>query len=159
VNLAVYPGSFDPITYGHLDIIERGSTVFDRIVVAVARNPSKESLFTVEERLELIQQSAADFKNVETDSFDTLSVDYVRERGAHVILRGIRTVSDFEYEFQMALANRRLSPDIETVFIMARQEHSFIHASMIKEIVRLGGKAEAFVPPVVEEALRKKLLS
>jgi len=157
LNLAVYPGSFDPITYGHLDIIQRGRSIFDRLVVAVARNPEKQTLFTVEERVELIKATVADLKNVEVDTFDTLSVDYVHKRGGRAILRGIRTVSDFEYEFQMALANRRLAPDIETVFIMARQEYSFIHAGMIKEIVRLGGKADSFVPPVIEDALKRKL--
>ena len=158
MNLAVYPGSFDPITYGHIDIIQRGSSVFDRLVVAVARNPEKQTLFTIEERIELIRATITELKNVEVDTFDALSVDYVYSRGARVILRGIRTVSDFDYEFQMALANRRLAPDIETLFIMARQEYSFIHAGMIKEIVRLGGKAKAFVPPVIEKALKRKLL-
>jgi len=157
VKVAVYPGSFDPITYGHLDIIERGTKVFDRLIVAVAKNASKSPLFSIEERLEMICAVTRDMPAVEVDAFDMLSVNYVRQRKTDVILRGIRTVTDFEYEFQMALANRTLAPDIETVFIMARQEFSFIHAGMIKEIVSCGGDVAAFVPQVVEKALRKKL--
>jgi len=158
VKLAVYPGTFDPITNGHLDIVERGVKLCDRLVVAVAHSESKNPLFDIGERAEMIREVVKDFDNVTIDTFDTLSVDYVASLGGNVILRGIRTVSDFEYEFQMALTNRRLAPAVETVFVMARQEFSFIQASMIKDIVRCGGSVAAFVPPQVEEALRRKLL-
>ena len=157
-RIAVCPGSFDPITLGHLDVIERGARVFEELIVAVANNPLKEALFTFEERLDMIEQTIGDIPNVRVDSFKGLAVDYVSAMGKCVILRGIRTVSDFEYEFQMALTNRELNRDVETVFVMSSQDYSFIHASVIKEVVALGGSAARFVPPYVEEKLREKLL-
>ncbi|MFH0963950.1 MAG: pantetheine-phosphate adenylyltransferase [Planctomycetota bacterium] len=156
-RVAVYPGSFDPITLGHLDVIERGCRIFDELVVAVARNRQKKALFAFNERIDMIRRTTSCFPNVRVDSFRGLVVDYVRSIGAGVILRGIRTVGDFEYEFQMALTNRELTADVETVFIMARQEFSFIHASVIKEIVALGGDASSFLPEYVEKKLRAKL--
>ena len=158
-RVAVYPGSFDPITLGHLDVIERGCRIFDELVVAVARNRQKKALFTFDERMDMIRRTTGCFSNVRVDSFRGLVVDYVLSIGAGVILRGIRTVGDFEYEFQMALTNRELTPEVETVFIMARQEFSFIHASVIKEIVALGGNAGSFLPECVEKKLRAKLRS
>ena len=158
VKKAVYPGSFDPITNGHLDVIRRGSAVFGDLVVAVARNLRKAPLFDVEERLAMIRETVQDIDNVQVVAFDGLVVDLVRQQGTNVILRGIRTMSDFEYEFQMALTNRELNRDVETVFVMSSQDYSFIHASVIKEVVSLGGSASRFVPAYVEEKLREKLL-
>jgi len=157
-RIAVCPGSFDPITLGHVDVIERGVRIFEELIVAVANNPSKDALFTIEERVEMIEKAVGDLPNVRIDSFTGLAVDYVSAIGRCVILRGIRTVSDFEYEFQMALTNRELNRDVETVFVMSSQDYSFMHASVIKEVVALGGSAIRFVPPHVEQKLREKLL-
>ncbi len=154
---AVYPGSFDPVTYGHLDLIERGSKLFDELIVAVGTNPRKAAIFSVEERISMIQELVKDLPNVKVEAFTGMAVEFVKSRGAEVILRGIRTVSDFEYEFQMALTNQVFAPDIETVFIMASQNYSFFSASLIKEAVTLGGDASKFVPPIVEKKLREKL--
>jgi pantetheine-phosphate adenylyltransferase len=153
---AVYPGSFDPITRGHLDLIERGSKLFDELIVAVAVNTAKEPLFAWEERIAMIRELTEHIPNVKIDSFRGLAVHYVRSVGAKAILRGIRTFSDFEYEFQMALTNRRLAEDIETVFIMPREEYSFISSSLIKEAVSMGGDVSHFVPDNVLKRLRKK---
>ena len=158
MSKAVYPGSFDPITLGHLDVIKRGRAVFDELVVAVARNEGKKALFDVDERLEMIRRTIEGLDNVSVVAFDGLSVDFVRAQGAHVILRGIRTVSDFEYEFQMALMNRSLDEGVETVFVMSAQEYAFIHASLLKEVVSAGGSVSAYVPRFVEERLRERLL-
>ena len=155
---ALYPGSFDPITNGHLDLIQRGSALFDKLIVAILRNAEKEALFSVEERMEMLREVIGDLPNVEVASFDGLLVDYAAQRGATVILRGIRAVSDYEYELQMALMNRRLRPDIETVFLMAGEAHSFISSRLVKEVIRLGGKISGLVPPSVEGKLRKRLL-
>ena len=156
---AVYPGSFDPLTLGHLDLIERGSKIFDRLVVSVAANPEKEHLFSVAERIEMVREMVKCYKNVTVDSFDGLAIDHVRRHKTSVILRGIRTVSDFEYEFQMALTNRTMAPEVETVFVMSDERFSFIRSSLIKEVAALGGPLKGLVPPQVEEALRKKLKS
>lgn len=157
MQIGVYPGTFDPITYGHLDVIERGSRIFERLIVAVGHNPLKKSLFSVQERIEMISSHTTGFPNVEVDFFEGMLVDYLREKGAHIILRGIRTVSDFENEFQRALTNRVLRNDIETVFVMTSEQYSFLNSSLIKEAVYLGGDVSRFVPKDIEEQLKYKL--
>ena len=156
-TLAVYPGSFDPLTNGHVDIIERGARLFDRIVVALLRNAEKSPLFSVEERLDIARTVFKGFRNVEVDTFDGLLVDYVERRNAQVIVRGLRAVSDFEYEFQMALMNRRLNGKIETVFMMPAEQYSYISSRLIKEVFSLGGRVHGLVPDIVEERLRRKV--
>jgi pantetheine-phosphate adenylyltransferase len=153
---AVYPGSFDPITNGHLDIIERGLSVFDEVVIAILVNLDKRSLFTVEERLEIIRQAYAGNRRVHVDTFSGLLVDYAVRSGASVIVRGLRAISDFEYEFQMALMNRRLDPRIETVFMMPAESYSYLSSRLVKEVFQLGGSVRDLVPPVVEARLREK---
>lgn len=150
---AVYPGSFDPITNGHLDIIERASRVFGEVIVAVAINYSKKPLFTVEERIEMIRESCVEFPNVVVDSFEGLTVDCAEKQGASVIVRSLRAVSDFEYEFQMALMNRRQKPSIETVFMMTGADYIYLSSSIIKEMAALGGSVEGLVPEPVREKL------
>ena len=157
--VGIYPGSFDPITNGHLDLILRGSHIVDRLIVAVLRNEHKRPLFSVPERVEMLQEVVRGIPNVEVDSFDGLLVDYTAQRGATVILRGIRAISDYEYELQMALMNRRLAPDIETVFMMAGEAYSFISSRIVKEVIQLGGNIGGLVPPSVEERLRQRLLA
>ena len=156
--VALYPGSFDPITNGHLDLIQRGSALFDRLIVAILRNDEKRALFSLEERIEMLQEVIGDLPNVAVGSFGGLLVDYAAERGASVILRGIRAVSDYEYELQMALMNRRLRPEIETVFLMASEAHSFISSRLVKEVIRLGGNIKDLVPPSIEGRLKRRLL-
>jgi pantetheine-phosphate adenylyltransferase len=156
VKVAVYPGSFDPITYGHLDIIERGKKVFDKIIVAVLVNSSKDPLFSVEERTEMIREATRHLSNVEVDSFNGLLVDYLKKRNPHAILRGLRAISDFEYELQIASINRKLNDKVETFFLMTSNEHSFISSSMVKEVARYGADVKDLVPGTVEKALRKK---
>ncbi|HYE97855.1 MAG TPA: pantetheine-phosphate adenylyltransferase [Planctomycetota bacterium] len=156
MSMAVYPGSFDPITNGHIDVIRRGTRVFEKLIVAVADNPAKAALFTKEERVDMIRDCVKTFKNVEVDSFDGLVVDYVHRRKATVILRGIRTISDFEYEYQMALTNRTFASDIETVFVMTHEEFSFVSSRLIKEAVAMGGDVSSFVPKEVEKKLKAK---
>jgi pantetheine-phosphate adenylyltransferase len=153
---AIYPGSFDPITNGHLDLIERGLKIFDEIIVAIAENPVKKPLFTIEERVELIREVLEDHPRVRIDHFTGLLVDYVRRQNTNVILRGLRAVSDFDYEFQLALMNRRLAPEIETVFLMTSLKWVFLSSSILKEAVSLGGMVEDIVPPVVFQRLRDK---
>ncbi|MFW6081366.1 MAG: pantetheine-phosphate adenylyltransferase [Desulfosalsimonas sp.] len=153
---AIYPGSFDPVTNGHLDIIERGLKIFDRIIVTILENPTKSLLFSIQERKELLSQSLADFSNIEIASYDGLLVDYARQRGAHAILRGMRAVSDFEYEFQMALMNRRLNREVQTVFLMTGLRWIFTSSSIIKEAAKFGGNIESMVPPPVQKKLEER---
>lgn len=153
---AVYAGSFDPITYGHIDVIHRASKIFEELIVSVAKNVEKEALFTVEERVALVKESVKEFKNVKVDAFDGLLVDYARKKEAKVLVRGLRALSDFEYEFQMVLANRKLAGDIETIFLMPKEQFSYVSSRMIKEIVSLKGDASVFVPEGVNKALIKK---
>lgn len=155
--LAIYPGSFDPVTNGHLDLIERGSTIFDRLIVAVLRNTEKDPLFSTAERVEMLRDATQKFTNVEVDLFDGLLVDYVRTRDAQVILRGIRAISDYEYELQMAMMNRRLAPHVETVFMLPAEQYSYLSARLVREIARLGGAVQGLVPPAVELRLRNKV--
>lgn len=155
--VALYPGSFDPITNGHLDLIERGARLCDRLIVAVLRNEDKRPLFTVEERAEMLREVVCGYPHVEVDSFDGLLVEYAQRRGATVILRGIRAISDYEYELQMALMNRRLCPTIETVFLMAGEAYSFISSRLVKQVISLGGNISGLVPPSVEVRLRDRL--
>jgi pantetheine-phosphate adenylyltransferase len=155
--IAIYPGSFDPITNGHLDLIQRGSRMFDRLVVSILRNDSKQPLFSVEERIEMLREVVHVYPNVEVDSFDGLLVEHAAQLGATVLLRGIRAISDYEYELQMALMNRRLQPGIETVFMMANETYSFISSRLVKEVFGLGGDINGLVPPTVEARLGRRM--
>ena len=155
-QIAIYPGSFDPITYGHLDIIERGLEVFGQIVIAVARNSEKKSLFSTAERISLIEAAIGDNPRVTTDTFDGLLVDYVVSRGSKVILRGLRAVSDFEYEFQIAQMNHNLKSEVETLFMMTSVPYGYLSSSLVKEVASLQGPVESLVPPVVKRALDEK---
>jgi pantetheine-phosphate adenylyltransferase len=154
-RIALYPGSFDPVTRGHLDILERACLIFDRVVIGVLQNPSKTPLFSTDERVDLIRRSI-DGQRVDVGTFDGLTVDYARSVGAIAIVRGLRVTSDFESEFQMTLMNRRLNPDIHTVFLMTSFSNVFISSSIIKEVFRLGGTIDDAVPPACAEALRRK---
>ncbi len=153
---AIYPGSYDPLTNGHLDIIERGCKLFDEIIVAILINPSKNPLFSLEERIEIIREVIAPFETVRVDTFDGLLVNYARQQRADCIVRGIRAVSDYEYELQMALMNRRMEPDIETVFMMSADTYSYVSSRLVKEIFFLGRDVTGLVPPIVEERMRRK---
>jgi pantetheine-phosphate adenylyltransferase len=155
-RLAVYPGSFDPLTNGHVDIIARGARLFDRIVVAILVNTEKAPLFTMSERVEVAKTVFEAYPNVEIDTFDGLLVDYVDRRSAQVIVRGLRAVSDFEFEFQMALMNQRLNGKIDTIFMMPAEQYTYISSRMIKEVVSLGGRVHGLVPDIVEQRLREK---
>ena len=155
-RIAIYPGSFDPVTNGHIDIVRRGTSLFDEIVVTILHNPSKQALFTVEERMAMLQQTMKDIKTVTFDTFDGLLVDYAQRRGAQAILRGMRAVSDFEYEFQLALMNRKLNRDIQTVFLMTGLRWIFTSSSIIKEAAQFGGDIADMVPPVVNQKLIEK---
>jgi len=157
-TIAIYPGSFDPMTNGHLDLVERGVRLVDRLVIAILRNEQKEALFSVDERIGMVQEVVRGIANVEVASFNGLLVDFAEQCGATVIIRGIRAVSDYEYELQMALMNRRLRPEIETVFLMAGEAHSFISSRLVKEVIRLGGNISGLVPRPVEVRLRRRLL-
>ena len=154
---AIYPGSFDPVTNGHLDLIVRGAGIFDRLVVAVARNLDKDPLFGVKERIDMLDVVTHDLPNVEVEAFDGLLMDYARAQNARVILRGIRAVSDYEYELQMAWMNRKIEPDIETVFMMPAEAYSYLSSRLVKELARFGGLPKGLVPPLVEERLRAKV--
>ena len=155
--IAIYPGSFDPITNGHLDLIQRGAKLFDKLIVAILSNEGKQPLFSVEERVEMLHEVVRVYPNVEVDSFDGLLVDYAAAQSATVLLRGIRAISDYEYELQMALMNRRLQPGIETLFMMANEAYSFISSRLIKEVFGLGGNIGGLVPPSVEARLHRRL--
>jgi pantetheine-phosphate adenylyltransferase len=157
-SIAIYPGSFDPVTNGHLDLIERGEKMFDLLIVAVLRNAEKEPLFTVNERVEMLREVTKQWTSVEIDVFDGLLVDYARKRGAGVILRGIRAVSDYEYELQMALMNRKLEPRLETVFMLPGLSYSYLSSKLVREIAQLGASLKGLVPEVVEQRLRAKVL-
>jgi len=157
--IAIYPGSFDPLTNGHVDIIQRGSRLFDRIVVAVLLNLEKSPLFTVPERVDIARTVFASYTNVEVDTFDGLLVEYARRKQASVIVRGLRAVSDFEYELQMALMNRRLNQEVETVFMMPAEPYTYVSSRLVKEVVALGGSVTGLVPSVVESRLRDKKLA
>jgi pantetheine-phosphate adenylyltransferase len=154
---AIYPGSFDPVTNGHLDLITRGAQIFDQLIVAVAPNLEKEPLFAVKERVEMLESLTFEWKNVEVDTFNGLLVEYARSQNASVIVRGIRAVSDYEYELQMAMMNRKLEPEIETVFMLPAEPYSYLSSRLVREIARLGGPVKDLVPPIVAERLRAKV--
>jgi len=155
MTLAIYPGSFDPLTNGHIDIMRRGLSVFDRVVLAVANNQNKTPTFSVEQRLEMAKEVFKDEPRVEYDTFSGLLVDYAKAKGAKVLLRGLRAVSDFEYEFQLASMNRKLNDNVETVFMMTSEEHFYVSSSLVREVARYEGNVSAFVPQCVEKALLK----
>ena len=156
MKLAIYPGTFDPVTNGHLDLVKRGLMIFDELIIAVAQSPGKKPLFSLEERLSLIERSVREYSGVRVETFSGLLVDYVKEKGGIAIIRGLRAVSDFEYELQMALMNRRLAGDLETVFMMPSQEFSYLTSTIVKEVASLGGQVKGLVPQVVEKALKDK---
>ena len=156
---AIYPGSFDPVTAGHLDVIHRAAKLFDELIVAVAFNDQKQSMFTAEERMDLIRESTAGVANIRVACFNGLLVEFAKGESALAVVRGLRAISDFEFEFQMALMNRKLDPTIETIFLTPREEYTYLSSRIVKEIARLGGNVEAFVPPSVVRALREKFAS
>ena len=156
MKLAIYPGTFDPVTNGHLDLVKRGLMIFDELIIAVAQSPGKKPLLSLEERLSLIEMSVREYRGVRVETFNGLLVDYVKERGGIAIIRGLRAVSDFEYELQMALMNRRLAGDLETVFMMPSQEFSYLTSTIVKEVASWGGQVKGLVPEVVEKALKDK---
>lgn len=155
-RIAIYPGTFDPVTNGHIDLIQRSLKIFEEVIIAVAPSHKKEPLFTVEERIELIKKSVEGLKGAKVESFNGLLVEYVRSRGGVAVVRGLRAISDFEYELQMALMNRRLDTDIETVFMMPSEEYIFLTSTIVKEVASFGGAVTGLVPEVVEKALREK---
>ncbi len=157
MNIAIYPGSFDPITCGHLDIIRRTCTMFDEVIVAVLNNAAKKPLFSVEERLQLIEKSTSDLSNCRVAHFDGLLVDFATRQGAHTVIKGLRAISDFEYEFQMALLNKKLNPDIETLFMVTNANYSYISSSIVKEIANLGGDFSDLVPKEIYEDIKQKI--
>jgi pantetheine-phosphate adenylyltransferase len=156
MNRAVYPGSFDPVTNGHLDIIQRSAKLFDEVIVAVAENPNKHTLFTLKERVKLLKYVTKNIKNVSVDYFHGLLVEYVKRKKCSLIIRGLRAVSDFEYEFQMALMNRKINPDVEIIYMMPAEEYTYLSSSIVKEIASLHGDVSKFVPAIVKEYLDKK---
>ena len=157
MRTVIYPGSFDPLTNGHLDVLQRATKLFDRVVIAIAKSDGKQPLFSREERLVLVRESVRELPNVEADTFDGLLVDYVQRRSAQAVLRGLRAVSDFEFEFQLALMNRKLNDNFETIFMMPKDTYTFLSSRIVKEIARLGGDVSAFVPDHVRRALAAKL--
>ncbi len=156
-RVAIYPGSFDPVTYGHLDVLQRALAIFDKVILGIAININKKGLFAAEERGEMLRELMADEPRVEVDIFSSLLVEYAASRGADTIVRGLRAVADFEYEFQLALMNRTLAPNVDTVFLMTDENHFFVSSSLVREVARLGGDVGAFVPKKVAEALKEKL--
>ncbi len=157
IKKAIYPGTFDPITFGHIDLIKRALKIFDEVIVAVAKRPSKEAIFSIEERVNMVRLAAVGLKGIKVEPFDGLTVKYAKRKNIHVLIRGIRMMSDFEYEFQMALTNRKLDKTIETIYMMPSEEYSYISSRMIKEIVGLGADAKNFIPKFVAHSIRKKL--
>ncbi|HDS08983.1 MAG TPA: pantetheine-phosphate adenylyltransferase [Firmicutes bacterium] len=155
-NTGIYPGSFDPVTYGHIDIVHRATKIFEKVIIAVLQNPNKKITFSIDDRVEMIKDSVKDHPNIEVESFDGLLIEYLKKRRARAIIRGLRMISDFENEFQMALINRKMSPDFETVFLMTTEEYSFLSSSLIKEIFMLGGDVSQFVPALVLQKLKIK---
>jgi len=156
LRIAVCPGSFDPATNGHIDIIERSGLLFDKVIVAVLNNPKKQPLFSVEERVEILKKTCGAMKNVEIDSFTGLLTEYAKSKNANVIVKGLRAVSDFEYELQMALMNKKLNPEIETVFMMTSSKYSYLSSSLVKEVARLGGCIKGLVPEIIEGEIYKR---
>ena len=156
MKTAVYPGSFDPVTNGHIDVIERASKIFDNLIITVGDNPGKEPLFSREERVEMIREATKDIKNVIVEAFEGLLLDYLKKKGSKIIIRGLRAVSDFEFEFQRALMNRKVNGDVETIFIMTKEDYVFLNSSIIKEMAMFGGSVKKFVPEVVEKRLKEK---
>ena len=156
-QIALYPGTFDPITYGHIDVVLRATELFSRVIVLVARNSTKQPMFDAEERVAMIREVFRARRRVEVDSFDGLLVDYARRRRATVIVRGLRAVSDFEFEFQLALTNRKLAPQIDTVFLMPHEKYTYLNSSIVREVARLGGDVSGFVPPAVRRRLLEKV--
>ena len=157
MKIAVYPGSFDPLTYGHLDVVERASKLVDDLIVAVAKNPMKDPIFTLEERMEMVREAMAHIKNVRVDKLEGLLVEYAKKTGAEAIIRGLRAVSDFEYEFQMALTNRKLNDQVETVFLVTSENYSYLSSTMIREIARLKGDISPFVPDEIVRRVKEKV--
>jgi len=156
MRIGVYPGSFDPVTNGHLDIIERASKLFDKLIVAVLINSNKSPMFSVEKRLEFLRESCKGINNIEVASFDGLLIEFMKKKNANTIIKGLRAVSDFEYEFQMALMNRKLNPEIETIFMMTSNKYSYLSSSLIKEVAKFGGCVKGLIPEVVEKELYRK---
>lgn len=157
MKIGIYPGSFDPITNGHLDIIERASKLCDKVIVAVLQNPSKNPLFTLAERVYLIEEAVKPFENITVECFSGLLIDYAKKNDAKVIIKGLRAVSDFEYEFQMALMNRKLAPDVETIFLMTSSENSYLSSSLVKEVAKFGGCIEGLVPASTKKEILEKI--
>jgi pantetheine-phosphate adenylyltransferase len=156
MKIAIYPGTFDPVTYGHIDILERALKLFDKVIITIARNSAKNPLFTEEERMQLLRQVTKHYKNVEVDSFEGLLVDYVKKNKASAVVRGLRAMTDFEYELQMALMNRKLDETMETIFLMPNEQYTYLSSNVVREIARLGGDVSTFVPSVVRKALKEK---
>jgi pantetheine-phosphate adenylyltransferase len=154
---AIYPGTFDPLTYGHIDIIKRASRIFAEVIVAVAESPQKEPLFSLLERMEMLKSAVGKFPGVKVESFSGLIIDFAKQKKTHIVIRGLRMISDFEYEFQMALTNRKLAANLETIFLMPSETYAYLSATLIKEAARLGADLSAFVPPAVAKELRRKL--
>jgi len=157
LKIAICPGSFDPATNGHIDIIQRSAKLFDKVIVAVSNNPNKKPLFSVEERVEIIKKTCSSIENLEIDSFSGLLIEYAKSKNANAIVKGLRAVSDFEYELQMALMNKKLNPEIETVFMMTSSKYSYLSSSLVKEVARLGGCIRGLVPEMIEEEIYKKI--
>ncbi|NCO83617.1 MAG: pantetheine-phosphate adenylyltransferase [Nitrospirae bacterium CG_4_10_14_3_um_filter_44_29] len=155
-RIAIYPGTFDPITNGHIDLVQRGLRIFDKVIIAITTAQKKQPLFTADERIDLIKNALKGFKNVSVDSFNGLLIEYAKSKNGTAVIRGLRAVSDFEYEFQMALMNRRLAVAIETVFMMPSEEYSFLTSTIVKEVASFGGSVKGLVPEAVEKALRRK---